>query len=141
MTMKGMMAAAALALLAGSAVAHPGHEDGAKVEKREVKRIIIEHTDGTTREIEPAKMKRLALKEACGEGQERFETGDSTTEDGKTRKNRVVICATGGKPMLAALEGARDSLAKNEALAEAHRAKALAALDAEIARLKQNGAN
>lgn len=121
--------------LSGIAVAH---DDEAHVEKRQIKRIIIENKDGTTREIEPDKIEAMAAK--CASEGRRFETADESVDGDERKKSKIVICTGDDKEMLSALENARSRLAKEDALAEAHRGKALAAIDAEIARLRQNGA-
>lgn len=132
----GAMAAMGVAGLGFAASAAAGHD--AKAEHGEhyrVKKITIEHIDGTTKIIEPEKMKAHAM--ACRDEDGKFEAdlGEEKAKDGKVRKSRIVICNKDKSMMLSALERTRARLADEDWGAK-HRAEALARLDAQIARLK-----
>lgn len=120
-------AALALALGAGGALARD------EAEPKQVKKIVIMHKDGTTRDIDIERAREMAKD--CGDAK-LFENSDQSEADGKTRRTRIVLCQKGEGDRLAALEKARARLADSGDLGVDPRTKALAALDAEIARLK-----
>lgn len=116
------MGAAAIAL-AGMAWAHP-HADG-KPEKakdgRQVKKVVIYHRDGTTREIDVDAMRDNAIAKVgrCGDA--------PLQADG---------CGVDKARLASALEEARTRIASEKSLGEEHRARAIASLERQIARLK-----
>lgn len=117
--------ALALALGTGGALAQD------KAEPKQVKKIVIMHEDGTTRDIDVERARAIAKD--CG-GEKLFENSGETEVDGKKQRTKIVLCGEGDR--LAALEKARARLAGSENLGFDPRTKALAALDREIARLK-----
>lgn len=118
-------AALALALGTGGALAQD------KAEPKQVKKIVIVHEDGTTRDIDVERAR--AMTKDCGDAK-LFEYSDETEVDRKNQRAKIVLCGEGDR--LAALEKARARLAGSQNLVVDPRTKALAALDAEIARLK-----
>lgn len=120
-----------LAALPGPVLAH----DGEHVEKRVVK--IIRHGDGN-KEIVTADAHAMNAK--CDGVEKKIDTDVATEKDGKTQRTRIVICGKDDGRTLAALEKARSELAGEDDLGEEHRTRALAALDAEISRLKAQAA-
>ena len=122
-----MMTAAALALTTGGVALAEDKAD------KQIKKIIIVERNGSKREIDIAKVQALAA-EHCGDPGQRFESEASVPE--QDRKTKLVVCADGAGDRLAALEKARARLAESENFGVDPRTRALAALDAEIARLK-----
>jgi hypothetical protein len=116
------MGAAAIAL-AGIAWAHP-HPDGeqkAARGHREVEKLVIYHRDGTTREIDVAAIRDKAMAKAgrCGDAA-------APADD----------CGVDNVRLAAALEVARTRIASEKTLGEEHRARVIASLERQIARLK-----
>lgn len=124
--MKLAMILAGAMILAAPAAAHePG--------EKQVKKIVMIHQDGAKREIDMDRVHAIK-SEHCGDAAHRFESNAS--EGGQKRKIKLMVCGEGAGNRLAALEKARARLAETDDLGVDPRAKALAALDAEIARLK-----
>lgn len=132
----GIAATGAIAL--GYAV--PGiASDAVKTEKGDKVIIhMIKHGEGKA--IDKDKT-IVAITSGCETETKAIDTETSTTdESGKIKKTRIVICKRGAKDgdMVAMLEKSRASIAEDTDLSEEARKKAVAALDAEIARLKNN---
>lgn len=125
----GLVSATLLAL--GS----PGFAAGEPAETVVKKTIIIRQHDGDGK----VESEREIVIATCPEGSRRFSTeAEGTGADGRSDKSRVVICASGNisdADMAKRLSEARDRLAKDLDAASSARAKALAELDKEIARL------
>lgn len=156
---KMMMAGLAIAGLAAPALAL--EEDTAPKAEKRVKKIVITHQDGSTREVDVDGIRGKAKSMAdakCAEAEQRFESSDEADKDGEKKRYRFVFCGNGdrlamlekmrerfaerGFPFggradaLDALDKARTRIAESQDLEEQARAKALAALDTEIDRLK-----
>lgn len=139
--MKLALAGTAAALVGLTAVAS-AHD----VDDKDGKRIrtVIVHKDGH----DATRYNHLHVMAHGGKCRDATVRSDvdvkSAGEDGKTQRTRVLICngeadaAKARAQVLEALEKARSDLAKRDAddLGAEHRAKALAALDNEIARLR-----
>ena len=133
-----LLVGGALALVAGAATAS-AHET--EKERKEVRTVVI-HKDGEGGHAEAhAIVHGAKCKDAVVKSDVDVETEG---EDGKKQRTRLLICnsekdaAKARAQALEALEKARENLAERDedALSAEHRARALAALDAEIARLK-----
>lgn len=129
-TVARVLAALALSALPVAALAHEGHEIEPRVEKRVT---IIKRGDGG-KEVDSARIHAEAAK-CKAEGQE-VGADVETEKDGKKQRTRIMICGKADADVVAALEKARGEVAAEEGLSEEHRTKALATLDAEIARLR-----
>lgn len=122
---------AALAIALGTVAASA--QDTAKDETKKVKRIILMHQDGTSKDID---MERLhALTADCFE-EDIFKAETENEIHGKKQRSKIILCHKGEGDRLAALEKARARLAESDDLGTDPRTRALTALDAEIARLK-----
>jgi hypothetical protein len=100
---------------------------------------MFKHQDGKAPDED---RKIVAITSGC-EGQEkRIDTETVTkSDDGKEEKTRIVMCNMGGADdgdLIGRLEKARARIAGETTLSEAARAKALAALDREIATIKDS---
>lgn len=130
------MAASALAF-AGASIATAASKSGTpRGETRIIK--IVKHGDEEHASGEHQDM-MIADADCNGAKPQVDESDETKDENGKIHKSRVVICSRGhdaGPEALAALERARDKLAKADDLSERTRERALASLDREIARLK-----
>jgi beta-lactamase regulating signal transducer with metallopeptidase domain len=145
--------AAAITLLAGvsasfgsAGLAHPHPDSDAK--QRRTERIIImdqkgDHPQGDaerrTRErvltIRRGENGEVELPEACGESERLVDSSEG--ED--NNRTRVVMCTRGeadAGTRLERLQRARERLSTMEALDDEHRARVLATIDREIARLR-----
>ena len=133
-----------LALTLGSAgVAHP-HADGEEGERRQHRIVVLEKggsgTEVGERQVRQFRLRRgengeIDLPEGCRDGGEVF---NHSTEDGD-RRNRFIICASGeatSVDRLEMLESARRRLGESDHLSDEQRARVTAALDREIARLR-----
>lgn len=83
----------------------------------------------------------ITLVERCdGQKPQVDESEETTDKSGNVRKSRVVICTRGGEAhsaqALEALERAREKLAGVDELSEAAKARALASIDEQIARIR-----
>lgn len=131
------IAATSLAF-AGATIALASDGDTPTAEPRET--VIVKVVSGDA----PASGQDAADKtddiKQCGGARPQVDTSDeSRDKDGKIRRARVVICNRLGDSqadILEALEKARTRLAGISELSEAAKAKALASLDEEIARMK-----
>lgn len=116
----------------------PAFADPAKPEMREKTVIKIGKSGDATTDVSDAEVD--ATMEKCRSGARTVETSTETKgKDGKTEKTRVILCSDGEADqaqMLSALEKARESLARLEALSPETKAKALAGIDAQLNRLK-----
>lgn len=133
----GGMAVAALAFAGTSiALASSTTDQDPKAHETVIVKVISDdaHTGGAHADRE------IDLVDKCGGAKPQVDTSDETKgPDGKIRHARIVICNRLGEAqadVLAALEKARARLAEVDELSEAAKAKALASLDEEIARLK-----
>lgn len=133
----GGMAATALAFAGTSiALAASGTDAEPKTHETVIVKVISDdaHAAGAHDDHD------IDLIEKCGGAKPQVDASDETKGvDGKIRHARVVICNRLGEAqtdILAALEKARTQLAEVDQLSEAAKAKALASLDEEIARLK-----
>lgn len=143
-TLKTTLASLALvtgAVVALSAPVWAGDEKG-KEEKNETIVIKIVKTGDKGNAAEMAKHHKMAMiMEHCGDGVKAIDTQEETkTEDG-VKHSRVIICSKDGSPegaghALTALEKARERVAGITELSGESKAKALAAIDQEIARMK-----
>ena len=145
--------AAAITLLAGvsasfgsAGLAHPHPDSDAK--QRRTERIIImdqkgDHPQGDaerrTRErvltIRRGENGEVELPEACGESERLVDSSEG--ED--NNRTRIVMCTRGeadAGTRLERLQRARERLSTMEALDDEHRARVLATIDREIARLR-----
>lgn len=130
-----LIATATLIGVTGVAVAQ---SDDRGDEKKQVKRIVIYNHDGTHKDIDIEKISAEAT--GCKMGDERVASEAETDIDGRKTRTRIVLCGDKRATVLAALEKARANMSREAELQEAHRAKAIEALDREIERLKQAGA-
>ena len=133
----GGMAVAALAF-AGTSIALASSDTNPDAERHETVIVKVISDDGhAARTLDDHE---IDLTEKCGGIKPQVDTRDEAkAEDGKVRHTRVVICNRLGEAqadILAALEKARARLAEVSELSDAAKAKALASLDEEIARLK-----
>lgn len=135
----GGMAVIALAFAGTSiALASSSTDPEPKVHETVIVKVVSDdaHAAGTHADHE------IDLTEKCGGAKPQVDTSDeSKGPDGKIRHARIVICNRLGEAqedVLAALEKARARLAEVDELSEAAKAKALASLDEEIARLKSH---
>jgi hypothetical protein len=133
----GGMAAMALAFAGTSiAIASSSTDPESKVRETVIVKVVSDdaHAAGAHADHE------IDLTEKCGGTKPQVDTSDeSKGPDGKIRHARIVICNRLGEAqadILAALEKARARLAEVDELSDAAKAKALASLDEEIARLK-----
>ena len=133
----GSIAAAALAF-AGTGIALASNSTDPKADAHETVIVKVISDDGHAghgREVH-----EIDLVEKCGGAKPQVDASDDIKDEGgKIRHARVVICNRLGEAqadILAALEKARARLAEVSELSEAAKAKALASLDEEIARLK-----
>lgn len=129
------------AMLGSAGVAHPHPEEG-KQERRE--RIVIMDRHGEGREHEDRFERRVEVRRGpngemlppdCPEGARRTDVD----EGGGDRRTRIVLCSRGNaSPGQHAehLQRARDRLARSDDLSAETRARILAQLDREIARLR-----
>jgi hypothetical protein len=118
--------------LAGAASALAA-TDPEKRETREHKVIIIQSDAGE--KGDPSK-RHLSVTD-CGADPQVDVKEEVKDKDGKVRKSQILLCARNagsGKEMVARLEEARARLAAVDELSPETRAKALAAIDAAIAR-------
>jgi hypothetical protein len=133
----GGMAAAALAFAGTSiALASSSTDPEPKVRETVIVKVISDDGHAATAHEDHD----IDLVKKCGGTKPQVDASDeSKGEDGKIRHARVVICNRLGEAqadILAALEKARARLAEVSELSDATKAKALASLDEEIARLK-----
>lgn len=128
-----ILAATALVAVAGAAAAHdPG--------KTKVRTIVV-HNDGEGGRNAHVMVHGAKCEEAAFKSDVDVET---PAEGGKKQRTRVLVCNSDADPakarahVLEALTKARANIAEHESerLTTEHRAKALAALDREIARLR-----
>lgn len=133
----GGIATAALAF-AGTGIALASNSTDPKTGAHETVIVKVMSDDGHAAHAH--KQHDIDLVERCGGAKPQVDaTDDIKDEDGKIRHARVVICnrlGEGQAEILAALEKARARLAEVSELSDAAKAKALASLDEEIARLK-----
>lgn len=135
----GSMAAAALAF-AGTSIALAASDTDSKAEQAKEVRIIkiVKTGDGAEAGIHDHQV--ILAGEKCKGAKPQVDTSEEVKDkDGKVRRSHIVICAHGAgddASTLAALEKARAGLAEVSELSDSARAKALASLDEEIARLK-----
>lgn len=143
--------AAAVTILAGISLtlgapglAHP-HPEGEGKTERQHRVIIMDHKagdghrDGATRRfsIRRGANGEVELPEGCGEAEQLANVEEGTGD----QRTRIVLCSRGeadAATRLERLQRARERLAGNEHLGDEHRARVLAALDREIARLRGN---
>ena len=130
----GSMAAAALAFAGTSiALASASTEPDADAHETVIVKIISD-------DAHAAHGHEINLVEKCGGTKPQVDTSDDIKgEDGKIRHARVVICnrlGEGQADIVDALEKARASLAEISELSDTAKARAIASLDEEIARLK-----
>lgn len=141
---------ASAASLAIAAFAAPGlandssAKDAPKVEKKII-RVITVDENGKEKTLSETtvgggerKIHVMAMGHDCHEGTKMVDSATESKDDGKTEKTRILMCSKGpiDKAKLAErLKAARERLAAENELTEAARAKAIAALDAEIAKL------
>ena len=146
--------AAAITLLAGisasfgsAGLAHPHPEGDSKQQRRE-RIIIMDHKgDSSTAErrahrermrefvIRRGENGEVELPEACSEGERLVDSSEG--ED--NNRTRIVMCTRGeadAGTRLERLQRARERLSTMEALDDEHRARVLATIDREIARLR-----
>lgn len=119
--------AALLTATATYALAHEGHHDQTK------RTVIIKEVHG---DAAGANSTAHAVMARC-KGMPEVDVSDEKKEEGGTlKRSRVVICSDGGTgvDVVQRLQNARDRVAKQKELSSETRAKALAALDAAIAR-------
>ncbi len=113
--------------------------DAVKAEKGDKVIVhMIKHGDGAASDTDKTV---VAITTGCDAEMKAIDTETATTdESGKTQKTRIVICKRGAKlsDTITTLEKSRASIAEEKVLSEDAKKKALAALDAEIARLKGN---
>lgn len=131
---------AAAAAFAGATIAVASDSKDAKDEDVQVIRIVRigedgKHKKGVFREHE------ITLVERCdGQKPQVDESEETTDKSGNIRKSRVVICTRGGEAhsaqALEALERAREKLAEVDELSDAAKARALASIDDQIARIR-----
>lgn len=110
-----------------------------KPETRERKVIIIQSHEGE--KGDPSK-RHLSVAE-CGADAQVDVKDEVKDKDGKVRKSRIVLCARNGgsdKEIVSRLEDARARLAAVDDLSPETKAKALAAIDAAIARQRDRQA-
>lgn len=120
-----MILGAALALSVPAAAHEP--------DEKRVKKIVMIHKDGTKRDIDLDRIHATAV-ECLKDNQ--FESDYETEVDGKKQRSTIILCHKGEGDRLATLEKARARLAEGDEFRVDPRSRALAALDAEIARLK-----
>lgn len=136
----GAIAASAI-VFSGATIAAASDKTDAGAEDVQIIKIVRHHdgdgkyAKGTVHEHE------ITMIERCdGQKPQVDEAEETTDKDGKVRKSRVVICSKGGTmgttQALEALERARASLADVTELSESTKARALASLDEQIARLR-----
>ncbi len=129
-------ASLALAAFAAPGFAHPHESDDAKVETHETRVVKIIRHGG-----KPGDGTQATVIASCDGPAKKFETeAESKSADGKVTKSRVILCSKGGldnATLAERLKKARASLAEEKELGGEAKAKALAALDAEIARLSK----
>jgi NH3-dependent NAD+ synthetase len=135
----GMTGLVALALGMTSVAAADPAADAPKTEKNETMIIKMVKHDGTPGEHSKEDIAKIMAD--CGVDKATVDTESETKDsDGKVKRARVVICNrdTGldKQAMVKRLEEARNRVAEVTELSGEARAKALASLDAEIARLK-----
>lgn len=133
----GSMAAAALAF-AGTSIALASDSTPPKGDVHETVIVkVISHDDHAMKNHEGDEH---GMMKRCGTSKPQVDASDETKDDvGKVQRSRVIICNRGGHSdaeMLASLEKARTRLAEVTELSDAAKAKALASLDREIARLR-----
>lgn len=133
----GSMAAAALAF-AGTSIALASDGTDPKADTHETVIVKVISDDGHV--AHGREVHEIDLVEKCGGTKPQVDASDETKGvDGKIRHARVVICNRLGEAqadIVAALEKARARLAEVDELSDTAKAKALASLDEEIARLK-----
>lgn len=131
--MNSMKLAVAAALLSSSAIApaHEGHGDRADGKHGVKETIIIKRVHGA-----PGKGHSDHAMIAKCEGAPEVDVSDDRKEGDKVKRSRVIICNKGanGVDVAAALEKARDRIAGQDELSAETKSKALAAIDAAIAR-------
>lgn len=121
----------AIGVLPGAVFATEASKDETRIEKRHV--TIIKRGEGG-KPIDDAHVHMMAAK--CDAEGQKLGTDVQTEADGKKQRTKIVICGKSDTDIVAALEKARGEIAGEDGLNLAHRTKALATLDAEIARLK-----
>ncbi len=133
----GSMAAAALAF-AGTSIALASNGTDPKADAHET--VIVKVISDDSHAAHRREVHEIDLVEKCSGTKPQVDTSDDIKdEDGKIRHARVVICNRLGEAqadIVAALEKARARLAEVDELSDTAKAKALASLDEEIARLK-----
>lgn len=135
----GSMAAAALAF-AGTSIALAASGTDPKADQGKEVRIIKIVKMGDGAEAGSHEHQAILAGEKCEGAKPQVDTSEEVKgKDGKVRRSHIIICAHGAghdASTLAALEKARARLAEVSELSDAAKAKALASLDEEIARLK-----
>lgn len=117
--------------LAGAAFAHDGHKEDDRTETIIIKRVH----GGPDKAMAHGDHVMLAK---C-DGAPDVDVADEGKDGDKVKRQRIVICNKGamGPQVIEALERARKSLAEQRELSDEARSKALAALDAAIARHRE----
>lgn len=123
------------------AAASDSRDDAGNGEDVQVIKIVRIGEDGRKHGKGSYHEHQITLVEQCdGQKPQVDESEEVTGKDGKVRKSRVVICTRGGEVhsarALEALERAREKLSGVDELSDAAKARALASIDEQIARLR-----
>jgi hypothetical protein len=135
-----MIAGAGLILAAPALAGDDKKETSEKNETIVIKIVKADHQGGAA---DIAKHEKMAMiMEKCGDGVKTIATSaDETKTTEGVKHSRIILCAKEsghdrGAAALSALEKARERVASIAELSAESKAKALAALDQEIARMK-----